>query len=115
MVVCKPERDTMTNKLISPSKAGRQMERKRESLSNLQHYILHIVRRQLACRGQQSLTGERLSVHLLHSDTQLVSCGGTEHPVLRRGRCSGGSHSQGSLLNKMSEVQVREYLAPEPG
>lgn len=28
MAVCKPERDTMTNKLISPSKAGRQMERR---------------------------------------------------------------------------------------
>lgn len=32
MVVCKRERDTMTNKLISPSKAGRQMERKRVSV-----------------------------------------------------------------------------------
>lgn len=32
MVLCKPGRDTMTNKLISPSKAGRQMERKRVSV-----------------------------------------------------------------------------------
>jgi len=32
IVVCKPQRDTMTNKLISPSKAGRQMERKRVSV-----------------------------------------------------------------------------------
>lgn len=32
MVVCEPERDTMTNKLISPSKAGRQIEKKRVSV-----------------------------------------------------------------------------------
>lgn len=67
MVVWKPERDIMTNKLISPSKADRQMERGR--VCNLQPYILLTVRQQLVCRGQQSLTGEQLPVPLLPSDS----------------------------------------------
>lgn len=41
MVVCKPEKDTMTNKLISPSKAGRQMERRRV-------FVLHFTHREKA-------------------------------------------------------------------
>lgn len=110
MVVYKPERDTMTNKLISPSKAGRQMERKRVSLSAA---ALHLTRgEQLACRGQQSLTAERLSAHLLPSDTRPVSGGGSEHPAPRRGHCSGGNNSQGFLLSKTCEVQAREYFVP---
>lgn len=62
MVVCKPERDTMTNKLISPSKAGRQMEK---SFCLTCSHTFCTLQRQLACRGQQSLLGKRLHVHLL--------------------------------------------------
>lgn len=110
MVVYKPERDTMTNKLISPSKAGRQMERKRVSVSPAALHLRH--GEQLACRGQQSLTAERLSVHLLPSDTRPVSWGGTEHPAPRGGHRSGGNRPQGFLLSKMCEVQVRENFVP---
>lgn len=109
MVVWKPERDIMTNKLISPSKADRQMERGR--VCNLRPYILH--REAAACLQGPAEFDRRAASSASASLWQPEVA--TEHPVPCRGHCSGSGHSHGVLWNKMSEVHRKKYLVLEPG